>query len=1449
MPVEPVPCAPEGGSGTPVELTACCAPSIASTALCRADGTTVLLVVRSGCAECGQAAPDPEVIGWIDAASGTFTQGPGPADAGPCDAGGCYSPSITSAPLCRPDGSTLLVVVRSASAECGQDAGDPALAGWLDLATGTYTPGAPPADAGPCDAGCVDTVCRTRCDDTDGDGQADATFTELWCIRPDGTAELILTYQDDPSTPYTPVAPVDCEHGCPQTETLTLCDDSGPFLRRITWLAGTATYEDTELDGQTPHVPTGTVTVCADTSGDAPCAEQTTPAATLGLCLPDGTPLAVLITRDCDGTVTQDGWLNLTTGQFTSGPPPAGAMACGDSRAFELAGLLCDVAPATGDVLGLVLVEYEYNADGSLASVRLVDPATGVTYTLQGELRHCPAGTGEEQPEQDLTVLCDVQADGTPVPFVRDYRRDAAGQIVGHTDYSLDGQPYTPSGNVGQCGEPCRDSSTTLLCDVAALETVTVLDTVTRTDADGWEVISYTDGGCPPANGPAGTVPFAPYRANVYGGAPAVSIRPDQNLGASGCGITTWNYDTAPVRWVLRKTFNAPEDGTATVAALGFRGDGGARVRINGQDAGLYGQWNQPASNGTAQVPVTAGPNTVEIEVRDVGGPNWVGGRLDMTMNRTQQFMRRTVVDCVTGATVSVTDTTLDGQPYTVTGEVGQCQPVAECCATPPPEMRVDVENDVLCLVDDATGTTIGRVLVERVYDDQTGERVEQRLVDPASGELLEVPPGAHLGQCCEITREAVCVAPLLPTSQRVVSNPGNDTSGRVDPAWTWGLTPSGGRTVYDVTPSPAWTTPLPPGGGWVSLTPTTATSPLPPGAPATYYMVTAFELPDDAVLDATTLKVDTLNADNSVWGYALNDGAETTTAPQTTWFNQPPYTEAEHRISGAVRGTNLLAVRVVESNPPSPGGVLLDVTLTYRVPGTPQYWIVEHRDCGTTTYIDPEGNRYEGGLPDGYMACGGGGGGQAPGECCPDVEPVVLCDVAEDGTSTPFLRHLAYTGGTLTGVADTALDGVTPYTPAGTVGTCDPQNEPCRNTSTLLVCDLPTGGTPDATVTDTNPAPYYPYTTGSPVAGGAQALWDGGTVTVPAASGPQPGTVGTVATLAATLAAPRPACDTGTAHVTVSVHAQQLGPDAGCAATGYLRLFNGASTPVALALVPNNTPVDWSGVLTVEADVPAADLAAGNIAALIALDTWDDSPDACPGSPRKTGWQLSAFTATVVYDQTGCATQFLRTVTVDCETGAVTAVVDTTMDGQPYTPTGQVSQCQGTGGGGACCPETEPCPAHSVIEACRCDDTTGDGTGDTEYIELLAVDCTGALTSVGTYTPDLAAPYTPVAPVPCEGASEGAQPAFGVQAGRVELAAGEVWDAGAVATLQSVTATAHTGTGEITTADGTSTLFQGESATWSTQKEGDALLAGPLTITAVTGIVTVTYTRGITLS
>ncbi|MFZ4266617.1 hypothetical protein [Streptomyces arboris] len=1652
-------------------------------------------------------------MGWIAPATGAFTEGNAPADAGPCSLG-CCSPSITSATLCTEDGTSILVIVRSGCVDCADDPTDPVVVGWCDLTTGVYTAGPAPAGSGPCESGCIDTVCRQLCDDADGDGEADTTYSELWCIRADGSAELVLTYRDDPSVPYTPLAPVDCTYGCPETETVTLCDDVGPFLRRYTWLQGIASFEDFALDGVTAHVVTGTVGVC-DTG--EPCEAQSTPAATLGLCLADGTPIAVVVTRDCTGTVTQDGWINLTTGVYSAGGPPVGTMACGNPRSITTAGTFCDVDPDTGAVLGLVLIEYTYGADGAVDAVRLVDAVTGTTYTPQGEVTTCPAGV--EQPERDLVQLCDTTPDGTVTAFVRDYARDEGGAITGHADYDLDGAaytvtgtvdrcaddcqscetvvlcdlpasastapildpastgnsgnrtgtaangvgwstiggragsdpanwwavslfpapsgtftltltrpvavtwgvrlgaapvvgtlgsltmpvgsvptyvhplhtwnpatrtltampgsnvsnvahtstfahagpistlqftgpaggplstsrkvgdfritpveqpflrrtcrdcdgqtvtttdtrldgatPYVPTGTVGVCSgapdeqcvplalgevcyspaltsatlslgtavdgtwqqatsgttpvsdpstltyapapvgpavstagvgpvtgqvrpglgtalgdlvlgfsylrrqftttsaitavalaataddrphriwldgvvvadfsvtpgspsltdptaynqswspvtttavslpagahtlyyewashggvtrewgaldirltlaerapsaraqvvqhcdgttnlidietgltvpatstvvtcptgkdgsdEPCRDSSSTLLCDTAAQEAVTVLDPGNRPGADGWEIVSYTGYGA--GYGPEATIPYpVPHPA---GNPNYMGVRSDLTVGP-GPGYSS--YETAPVRWVMRKTFTAPEDGIAVVSSANFRGDGGARVRINGLDAGMYGQWNLPATSGTAQIPVTAGPNTVEVEVRDGAGQNYIMGRLDIVMTATVQFMRRTVVDCTTGETVAVVDTTLDGEPYEVTGVVGQCEPVAECCEQAPPEQRVDVETTLLCVRDQATGDIVGQVIAERVYDDQSGDLIEQRLTD-LDGEPYALPAGAELGKCPSpdrITRQ-VCVVESGITE--FLTNAANATTG-VDSDWQW--SPNLGGTwypMYRVAPHPAWTVTdtAPNQAHWVgphvdrTVCPTAGETS--PPVPATWYTRASWNLPQDVTPESIRIAATVLNADNDVVQWRLNNSAWQPVG--TAGLSGAAWTFPPTAVPGGRAGQNEIVVQLFEGQPgvncPSPNsaGMILHVIATYD--HAPQVWTQVIEPGGQTYYLDENGDRQEA-IPAGTRLVACGGGGDAP--CCPpeqrmDVELQPMC-VLDNATGNFIQRVLAE-----------------------------------------VVYDTATGDRLGVHYVD-------------PVTWGPVALPGGTHLDV---------------------------CPEGATESAPDVEVVQL-----------------------CDLVDGADPVPFLRHLAY-----------------------------LPGATAPT-------------------------------------VVDTALDGvTPYALTGTAGAC------------STPCDVQSVIEACRCDDTNGDGLPDVGYVELLAVDCGGVLTSIGTYTRGLTEPYSPVAPVDCEesGNHEGAEPAFGVQARRVELAAGASWNASAWPTLQSVTAVAHGGTGTVTTTDGTSTLHTGEAATWSVGRDVDAALTGPLTITAETGTVTLSYTIGVTL-
>ena len=406
--------------------------------------------------------------------------------------------------------------------------------------TGTLGLCSPPADE------CARQITQvTRCDDTTGDGVGDTEYVEVWALDPcdGGTPQLVGTYAaGDYSSAYTPTSPAPCPTQTPDTPVVlgTVCYDDGaggtgtaavlkcagcsdpavtyldlatgtvlaapaivpcpaaserssqllcdvqadgtsaPFLRTfITDDTGTTTA-DTLLDGTTAYTPTGTVGVCLPVND---CASPTTPTATIGLCLPDGTPIAVTVVRDCDGVVTSEGWINLQTGAYSAGAPPVGTVACGSSQSVQVSGTFCDV-DAAGDVVGLVLIEYSYAADGTIDSVRLVDATTGATYTPTGTVTTCPAGV--EQPEQDVVQLCDTAANGTVTAMVRDYRRDETGAIVGHSDYLLDGTPYTPTGTVGDCQpDPQPERDLAVLCDVQANGSVTTFLRDYQRDAAG----------------------------------------------------------------------------------------------------------------------------------------------------------------------------------------------------------------------------------------------------------------------------------------------------------------------------------------------------------------------------------------------------------------------------------------------------------------------------------------------------------------------------------------------------------------------------------------------------------------------------------------------------------------------------------------------------------------------------------------------------------------------------------------------------------------------------------------------------------------------------------------------------------------------------------------------------------------------------------------------------
>lgn len=500
-------------------------------------------------------------------------------------------------------------------------------------------------------------------------------------------------------------------------------------------------------------VPGGaTVGVCPD---GPPCDAPTTPVTSVGLCLADGTPIAVTVVRDCDGVVVQEGWINLATGAFSAGAPPAGTMACGDSQSVQVSGTFCDVDPATGDVLGLVLIEYSYAADGTISSVRLVDAVTGATYTPTGTVTTCPAGV--EQPEQDVVLLCDVQPDGTSVPMIRDYRRDELGAITGHSDYRLDGTAYQPTGAVGVCVEPCRTVQTQTLCDSAPQP----IDTVTATNTAPTALHMQTGvtwdnpvDGTPFFNGGSVVLPAsATSGTNGTFRATAATIGIPEPCCATG---------TVTLTVSARVTNNGPTAG---------QGSDGGMFLYNGSTA-VANQAVSPNFGVNGSEVRTIGP--VDVPLADLLAGNIVyavgletnqgGATRDWTLNEFRatavlngaagcgtRFERVTVLDCATGETVTTTDRTLDGQPYTPVGDVADC---AEC---PPPD-TCTAQVIERCGCDDTTGDGAGDVQYTELW-----------AVDPCNGE----PPvllGTYLNG--DLTQPYTPVAPVECTAAEMLPGP-----------------------------------------------------------------------------------------------------------------------------------------------------------------------------------------------------------------------------------------------------------------------------------------------------------------------------------------------------------------------------------------------------------------------------------------------------------------------------------------------------------------------------------------------------------------------------------------------------------------------------------------------------------------------------------------------------
>ncbi|MFF2940179.1 hypothetical protein ACFVSQ_10085 [Streptomyces niveus] len=845
---------------------------------------------------------------------------------------------------------------------------------------------------------------------------ADGTVAGVALVEPiydTNTGDRLSTRTVNPATgaAYTPVGTLQpCQpDGCnATTSALVLCDTAADgtatqFVRATTYdcegeLLGTL---DRAFDG-TAYTVTGTVGACPVAPD---CESPTTPTATIGLCLPDGTPIAVTVVRDCQGVVTSEGWINLRTGAFSAGAPPVGTVACGDSQSVQVSGTFCDIDGA-GEVVGLVLIEYAYAADGTIASVRLVDATTGATYTPTGTITTCPAGTS--QPEQDLVQLCDVATDGTSTPFVRDYRRDELGAISGHSDYLLDGTDYVPTGTVGICGpELCRNSSTVLVCDVPAGSSTEITPTI----VDG---VLADVGQTQFQNYPG------PYAGLWSGGTfiyPAGPGPAQQHLGVVGqltADMSACEGAAGTVTISVRVRNDGPDTGQAWDGALRlFRGTTAIATHNALEWAPVGWQGTLTVSAPVTAADIAAGDLRVALilETYHLGAKQWTADQFEATFalegceaTSSTQFLRTLVTDCVTGETVETVDTTLDGAPYTVTGTVAQCTP-AETTS----DCR-DCEQLALCDVVDNVSTAFLRT----VCRDCTGAVIST--LDTALDGTTPYAVSGTVSRCCDTTVLDECTY-SLPDSSTGFSftnpaYPGCWVGVAGAPNYTFGDRVTSWEALYQSDTGSASLVRFssPDLGGlldFAALTPALALQPANSSPPYVGTMV---------VSGVTVTLTATAGDGLARWtggGTAIALGGGDGLRIQ---FSEP------------VRLTVLTAAF---ADPPTTNERFCGV-----VAETVPWPVLRLSDCnGNVTAVDPETREP---IPaDAVLDC------QGPGDCeTAAVQVLRMCDLnpasAPNGDglvcAVPFLRHFVYD---CTGTAttyDTEMDGVTEYVPVEAV-------------------------------------------------------------------------------------------------------------------------------------------------------------------------------------------------------------------------------------------------------------------------------------------------------------------------------------------------------------------------------------------------------------------------------
>lgn len=538
-----------------------------------------------------------------------------------------------------------------------------------------------------------------------GGGQSNMAVSDVVCATVGGIPQnAIRTVVLDPSggqlaeeflsTDGSRITPASWQPG--QCTTLryladvVLCDvDPGTgevitsFLRKYvqTWSqedgARVTESRDFTLDGLQIYTPVGVAQDCE--AGNRPFTMT-------GLCLPDGTPIGTVYHR-AGNTPAMDGWVNLRTGTFTAGAPPAGTVSCASGQSIQTTGVFCVTDDGTGDVLELVLIEYTYGPDGAIDSTRIVRAEDGSTYVIPAgsSLDVCPAGT--DTPSSEAVLLCDQITPGIVNRFIRDFRRDENGVIVGFSDYNFDGTPYTVTGTIEQCDVRLEFwYEQEVFCDDNG---IVLVDYRRRSNGMISSVSFHNSVGVPIA-GPTGPLRICPNTSTV------ANVRDSETLIL--CDAAGTRFQRTTVRNELGAIVATVDQ---TFAGAPFTPSGA--------------------------VGVCATTTTPEVDVQQ---------EILCDANGTT-FLRRWLFNSATGVVTATQNLTLAGAAFTPVGAVGLC---SNCCPTVVAEVCVGPNREAGVVIRNADGT------LTRLNTVTGGTFVPGDIVDctaPLSAQHQDVTPGS----------------------------------------------------------------------------------------------------------------------------------------------------------------------------------------------------------------------------------------------------------------------------------------------------------------------------------------------------------------------------------------------------------------------------------------------------------------------------------------------------------------------------------------------------------------------------------------------------------------------------------------------------------------------------------------------------------------------------------